>query len=82
MPVDSHQNAMIASQYAERLEVCDDLASDGWTPNPEMLSKIVKDVSPNTAVVSLIRPRPLKPRSPRKGGLTARDFTLSYKEYG
>ena len=37
VPVDSFENAIIASKYAERLEVCDDLASDGWTPDLLML---------------------------------------------
>ncbi|NDG63004.1 MAG: hypothetical protein EBY29_05995 [Planctomycetes bacterium] len=32
VPVDSIAGAMMAAPFADRLELCDDLSSEGWTP--------------------------------------------------
>jgi len=55
VPVDSIAAAEIAGPLADRLEVCSDLASEGWSPDPWL----VREIRARTParVVAMIRPR-------------------------
>lgn len=55
VPVDSLAAADIAGAFADRLEVCSDLASEGWSPDP-WLVRAIRARTPAT-VVAMIRPR-------------------------
>ena len=55
VPIDSLAAADIAGPFADRLEVCSDLASEGWSPDP-WLVRAIRARSP-AAVVAMIRPR-------------------------
>jgi copper homeostasis protein len=58
VPLDSLDAALLAAPYADRLELCDDLASEGWTPRPRLIRSVRErlDLS-RTTIVSMIRPR-------------------------
>ncbi len=58
VPLDSLDAAVLAAPFADRLELCDDLASEGWTPRPTLIRTIRErlDLS-RTSIVSMIRPR-------------------------
>ena len=59
VPIDTLEQARIAAPHADRLEVCDDLASEGWSPTPELLQAVTSAVAgTKTEVVALVRPRP------------------------
>jgi copper homeostasis protein len=55
IPIDSVAAAELAGSHADRLEVCSDLASEGWSPDPWL----VREVRARTRadVVAMIRPR-------------------------
>ena len=55
IPIDSIAAAELAGSHADRLEVCSDLASEGWSPDPWL----VREVRARTRadVVAMIRPR-------------------------
>ena len=55
VPVDSIAGAIMAAPFADRLELCDDLSSEGWTPTMEL----VRDARASTgaSLVVMIRPR-------------------------
>lgn len=55
VPLDSLAAAQLAARVATRLELCDDLPSEGWTPTLELIRQVraVSDVS----IVAMIRPR-------------------------
>ena len=55
VPVDSLAAAEIAAPFAERLELCDDLASEGWSPSVELVRSI--RAITRTGLVAMIRPR-------------------------
>ncbi len=55
VPVDSLAAAEIAAPFAERLELCDDLASEGWSPSIELVRSI--RAITRTGLVAMIRPR-------------------------
>ncbi|MDA0215367.1 MAG: hypothetical protein O2875_08390 [Planctomycetota bacterium] len=55
VPVDSIAGAMVAAPFADRLELCDDLASEGWTPTMPLVREA--RASTNTSLVVMIRPR-------------------------
>ena len=58
VPVDNIESAQSAAPHVDQLEVCNDLSSEGWTPNPELLKNIISIAAENTTkVISLIRPR-------------------------
>jgi copper homeostasis protein len=58
VPVDSLESARHAVGVADRLEVCSDLHTEGWTPGFDLLREVVDLVgSGTTGVVALIRPR-------------------------
>ena len=58
VPVDSLESARHAVGFVDRLEVCSDLETEGWTPDLELLREVVDLVgSGTTGVVALIRPR-------------------------
>ena len=58
VPIDSIAAAKLCAPIATRIEVCDDLASEGWTPRMDVLRGCV-DAVRNTSctVVSMIRSR-------------------------
>jgi copper homeostasis protein CutC len=55
VPVDSIAAAEMAAPFADRLEVCSDLASEGWSPD----AWLVREIRARTParVVAMIRPR-------------------------
>lgn len=55
VPVDSLAAADIAGPFADRLEVCSDLASEGWSPDPGLVHAICART--DAVVVAMIRPR-------------------------
>ena len=58
VPLDSLDAATLAAPFADRLELCDDLSSEGWTPTMELIRAVHARIDTNrTSIVSMIRPR-------------------------
>lgn len=58
VPLDSLDAAILAAPFADRLELCDDLPSEGWTPTPALIAAARARIDPaRTTIVSMIRPR-------------------------
>lgn len=58
VPLDSLEAATIAAPYADRLELCDDLSTEGWTPDMALVREARALVEgTRTEIVSMIRPR-------------------------
>ena len=58
VPLDSVEGAVLAAPFAERLELCDDLSSEGWTPTMSLIRAVRERIDPSrTTIVSMIRPR-------------------------
>lgn len=58
VPLDSLDAALLAAPFADRLELCDDLSSEGWTPTPALIRSVRERIDPaRTSIVSMIRPR-------------------------
>ena len=58
VPLDSLDAAVLAAPYADRLELCDDLASEGWTPTMDLIRTVTARIdTARTSIVSMIRPR-------------------------
>jgi copper homeostasis protein len=58
VPLDSLESAILAAPFADRLELCDDLSSEGWTPTIALIREAKARVqSTRTKIVSMIRPR-------------------------
>ncbi|MCC7055700.1 MAG: hypothetical protein IT355_20685 [Gemmatimonadaceae bacterium] len=58
VPLDSVESARLAAPFADRLELCDDLSSEGWTPTMALVRGARACVDPTrTKIVSMIRPR-------------------------
>ena len=61
VPIESLAGAIASLPFADRLEVCDDLSTEGWTPTPEFVRDVraAMDASgrPGARVVAMIRPR-------------------------
>ena len=55
IPIDSIAAAELAGSHADRLEVCSDLAAEGWSPDPWLVREIRARTRAN--VVAMIRPR-------------------------
>ena len=55
IPIDSIAAAELAGSHADRLEVCSDLATEGWSPDPWLVREIRARTRAN--VVAMIRPR-------------------------
>ena len=55
VPVDSLESAVLAAPFATRLELCDDLFSEGWTPKSSLIERVRAAVA--THLVVMIRPR-------------------------
>lgn len=55
IPIDSVAAAELAGSHADRLEVCSDLASEGWSPDPWLVREI--RARSRSTVVAMIRPR-------------------------
>jgi copper homeostasis protein len=62
VPVDSIESAEIAATVADRIELCDDLATEGWTPSATLV-RTARDLSDACAsptrprIIAMIRPR-------------------------
>ena len=62
VPVDSVEAVECAAPYADRIELCDDLATEGWTPR-EPLVRAARDISDaqpagrRPRIIAMIRPR-------------------------
>jgi copper homeostasis protein len=58
VPIDSVAAARVAAPFADRLELCSDLASEGWTPDVALVREVRAIVDPaRTSIVAMIRPR-------------------------
>ena len=58
VPLDSLDAAILAAPFADRLELCDDLASEGWTPTTTLIRAVSERIDTSrTSIVSMIRPR-------------------------
>lgn len=58
VPLDSLDDAILAAPFADRLELCDDLASEGWTPQMSLIRGVRDRIDTSrTSIVSMIRPR-------------------------
>lgn len=55
VPIDSIAAAEAAGPLADRLEVCSDLASEGWSPDPWLIREIRSRT--RCQIVAMIRPR-------------------------
>ena len=55
IPVDAIDTALQATDHADRLELCDDLASEGWSPTTELIRQVRRGT--RCEVVAMIRPR-------------------------
>ena len=53
VPLDSLAAAELAGPLADRLEVCSDLASEGWSPDPWLVRAIRARTS--ATIVAMIR---------------------------
>ncbi len=74
VPIDALAQAQRAAPYADRLEVCEDLSSEGWSPSAELLKSVVAAVVEHSSeVVALVRPRPQNGST----GLEAENFLAS-----
>jgi len=60
IPIDSVEAAEAAAPHLrprDRFELCEDLASEGWTPTPELIREVRRRVPSEVEVVPMIRPR-------------------------
>jgi len=60
IPIDSVEAAEAAAPHLrprDRFELCEDLASEGWTPTPELIREVRRRVPSEVEVVAMIRPR-------------------------
>lgn len=62
VPVDSIEAVECAVPYADRIELCDDLATEGWTPTAALIraARALSDAQPEgqrPRIVAMIRPR-------------------------
>ena len=62
VPVDSIEAVEIAAPFADRIELCDDLASEGWTPTAALVraARELSDAQPagrRPRIIAMIRPR-------------------------
>ncbi len=58
VPLDSLESAILAAPFADRLELCDDLLTEGWTPTMTLIREVKARIDPaRTQIVSMIRPR-------------------------
>jgi copper homeostasis protein len=58
VPLDSIDAAVLAAPFADRLELCDDLSSEGWTPTAALIREVRARIdTARTSIVSMIRPR-------------------------
>ena len=58
VPLDSIDAAVLAAPFADRLELCEDLSSEGWTPTITLIREVRARIDTSrTSIVSMIRPR-------------------------
>ncbi len=55
VPLDSIESAILAAPFADRLELCDDLPSEGWSPTAEFVRQAREAVE--VELVAMVRPR-------------------------
>lgn len=55
VPVDSLDAALLAAPFASRLELCEDLASEGWSPDPGFIRAV--RAATDVHLVAMVRPR-------------------------
>lgn len=85
IPVDDAATARVAARYADRLEICRDLASEGLTPSPKSVTEIVDAArsegrNPEIAVLFQERPPPSDRREVRASDFMARPEDLARLE--
>ncbi len=73
VPVDSLEAAILAAPFADRIELCDDLGSEGWSPTVELVRAVRQRIDVGrTGIVAMLRPRvPGMPTSLDVAGFTA-----------
>jgi copper homeostasis protein CutC len=73
VPVDSLEAAVLAAPFADRVELCDDLGSEGWSPTVELVTAVRGRIDiARTGIVAMLRPRvPGLPTSLDIAGFTA-----------
>jgi copper homeostasis protein len=58
VPLDSLDAARLAAPFADRIELCDDLPSEGWSPSVELVRAVRAAIDvERTELVAMIRPR-------------------------
>ena len=58
VPLESLDAALLAAPFANRLELCDELSSEGWTPTVGLIRAVRDRIDTSrTSIVSMIRPR-------------------------
>jgi copper homeostasis protein len=61
VPIENIEGAIASLPFADRLEVCDDLSTEGWTPAPDLVREVRGAMNaagrPGARVVAMIRPR-------------------------
>jgi len=58
VPLDSIEAAILAAPFADRIELCDDLPSEGWSPTMDLIRGVAERIdTTRTSIVSMIRPR-------------------------
>ena len=55
VPVDCVEAGQLAAPFADRVEACDDLPSEGWSPRWDMVERLAS--STGVHVVAMLRPR-------------------------
>jgi copper homeostasis protein len=55
VPVDCASAGLLAGPFADRLEACDDLPSEGWSPRWDLVRQLAADTGVH--VVAMLRPR-------------------------
>lgn len=55
VPVDGLEAGILAAPFADRLEACDDLPSEGWSPRWELVRQLAAETG--VPVVAMLRPR-------------------------
>ncbi len=86
VPVDSIEAVEIAAPFADRIELCDDLASEGWTPAAPLVraARDVSDARPQGCrprIIAMIRPRlPESRLSPDAASFVATERIVSRSE--
>jgi copper homeostasis protein len=58
VPLDALDAARLAAPFADRIELCDDLPSEGWSPSADLVRAVRSAIDgERTEIVAMIRPR-------------------------